>query len=220
MANHLASALCPATVPGNNNPFVYLEWNDTFQEFLIEEEGEDSESLVTFFEEAPTVNLDLSRIYLLTTSHSASASELLIIGLDPFMNVEHIGEATYGKGYGSITVDDWEEPKRHEWAMQPITFKFTNALGDGVSMDGISPEYEVDDQLFKAKPFGDITDPQLAKALELITGVSPLARKALPIEVQDLKYEILPDPVRELRNRAALRLDPIRMPGVSSRLLY
>jgi carboxyl-terminal processing protease len=220
MANHLASSLCPAEVPGNDNPFVYLEWNDIFHELLIEEEGEDSESLVTFFEEAPSTNLDLRSIYFLTSSHSASASELLIIGLDPFMNVEHIGEATYGKGYGSITIDDWEQPKRHEWAMQPITFKFTNALGGGVSMDGISPEYEVDDLLFKAKPFGDITDPQLAKALELITGVSPLARKSVPIEVQDIEYEILPDPVRELRNRAMLKVDPIKMPVVSSKLLY
>lgn len=220
MANHLASALCPGTVPGNDNAFVFLKWNDKFEEFLIEEEGEDSESLVTLFEEAPAVNLDLNRIYLLTTSHSASASELLVIGLDPYMNVEHIGEPTYGKGYGSITVDDWEEPKRHEWAMQPITFKFTNAEGDGVSMGGISPEYEVDDFLFNAKPFGDITDPQLAKALELITGVSPLVKKGVAPEVQDFLYEVLPDPVRERKNNAILEVDPIRMPAVSSRWLY
>lgn len=208
MANHLASALCPATVPGKDNVFVYLQWNDLFEEFIIREEGEDSGSLVSYFEDTPANNLDLSTIYLLTTAHSASASELLTIGLSPYMNVEHIGETTYGKGYGSITVDDWEEPKRHEWAMQPITFKFANSLGKGVPNEGIDPEYEVDDFIIEAKAFGDITDPQLAKALELITGIQADTKKSShPL----LHYELMPDQLRERRNKAILDRNPQNM---------
>ena len=204
LALHLASMISPATVPGNNNPFVNFKWNDLYQNYFIQEDGEDSENLVIYFEEAPSYNLDLSDVYFLTTSHSASASELLLIGLDPYMNVVQIGEDTYGKCYGSITIDDNEEPVRHEWAMQPIVFKFANALGYTDFLDGIPPDYEVEDFLLDAKPFGDITDPQLAKALELITGVSPIAKKSQTVRMQ---YELLEDPVREMKNRAVLETD-------------
>ncbi len=207
LALHLASMISPATVPGNNNPFVNFKWNDLYQNSFIQEEGLDSDNLVIYFEETPSYNLDLSRVYFLTTSHSASASELLIIGLDPYMLVEQIGEDTYGKCYGSITIEDTEEPVRHEWAMQPIVFKFANALGYTDFLDGIPPKYEVEDFLLDAKPFGDITDPQLAKALELITGVSPIAKKSQTIHVQ---YELLEDPVREMKSRAILEVNPLR----------
>jgi len=204
LALHLASMISPATVPGNNNPFVNFQWNNLYQNHFIQEEGEDSGNLVIYFEEAPSYNLDLSNVYFLTTSHSASASELLLIGLDPYMNVVQIGEDTYGKCYGSITISDTEEPVRHEWAMQPIVFKFANAVGYTDFLDGIPPDYEVEDFLLDAKPFGDITDPQLAKALELITGVSPIVKKSQALRIQ---YELLEDPVRELKNRAVLERD-------------
>ncbi len=207
LALHIASMISPATVPGNNNPFVNFKWNNLYQNYFIQEDGVDSDNLVIFFEEAPSYNLDLSSVYFLTTSHSASASELLLIGLDPYMDVVQIGEYTYGKCYGSITIADTEEPIRHEWAMQPIVFKFANALGYTDFLDGIPPDYDVEDFLLEAKPFGDITDPQLAKALELITGVSPIVKKSQAVHVQ---YELLADPVREMKNRAVLEGNVLR----------
>ncbi|MGV8135741.1 MAG: hypothetical protein AB2L20_11040 [Mangrovibacterium sp.] len=36
-----------------------------------------------------------------TPGRQASASELVITGLDPYMDVIHIGESTYGKYVGS-----------------------------------------------------------------------------------------------------------------------
>ncbi len=201
MATHIASVLSPATVPGNDNVFVNFQWNDAYQEYFIQEDGEDSENLVVYFEEFPSYNLDLNTIYFLTTSHSASASELLMIGLDPYTEVVQIGESTYGKCYGSITIPDVEKPARHEWAMQPIVFKFSNSVGYTDFTDGIPPDYEVEDYLLDAKQFGDITDPQLAKALELITGVSPITKKSVPTRAQ---YEILPDPHRDLKSKAVL----------------
>ena len=43
----------------------------------------------------------------MTTSESASASELLINGLSPFIEVIQIGERTVGKNVGSITLYDY-----------------------------------------------------------------------------------------------------------------
>ncbi len=141
------------------------------------------------------LNLDLPTVYFLTTDGTASASESLMTGLYPYMNVVQIGETTYGKCYASITVDDWENPKRHNWAMQPIVIKYSNAEGFTDFQNGIAPDYEVDDNLLYALPFGDLEDPQLARALELITGVSPLAKKSVGPET---RFKSLPLPRKPL----------------------
>ncbi|MFC2129640.1 S41 family peptidase [Bacteroidota bacterium] len=207
MATHIASVLSPAAMPSSNNVFVHFQWNDYLQDYFTRTYGSYSENLVILFEDAPSYNLDLSNIYFLTSSHSASASELLMIGLEPYMDVVKIGESTYGKCYGSITIEDTEEPRRHEWAMQPIVVKYTNADGYTDFLNGIPPDHEVQDYLFLAKPFGDITDPLLAKGLELITGVSPIATKAAARKVG---YELLQDPVRDRKSSLSLEKNSLR----------
>lgn len=204
VARHIASTVGPASLPGSNNVFVHYQWNDAYNQYFIDEEGENSSNLVVLFEEEPPVNLNLEKIYFLTSPHSASASELIIIGLEPYMDVIQIGENTYGKFYGSITIPDIEEPARHSWAMQPLVFKFTNSLGFSDFNNGLVPDIVIDDNLLYAKQFGDITDPIVAKALELITGTSPLTKKS---SAKPIDYEVLPDPVRELKNRATLNED-------------
>lgn len=206
VATHIASVISPATVPGNDNIFVRYQWNETYQEYFTEKDGADSDNLVVFFEDDPTVNLDLIDAYFLTGRRSASASELIIIGLEPYMNVIQIGENTYGKFYGSITVPDLEEPARHNWALQPLVFKFANSIGFTDFNNGLEPEpdFLIDDNVLDMKQFGDITDPILARALEEITGTSPIATKSTTLPVN---YTVLPDPVRELKNRAILNPD-------------
>ena len=201
VATHIASVVSPANVPGNKNIFVKYQWNKAYQEYFKQEDGEDSENLVVFFEDNPSVNLDLTDIYILTSRRSASASELIIIGLDPYMDVIQIGENTYGKFYGSITVPDTEEPARHNWAVQPLVFKFANHLGFSDFNNGLEPNFPVDDNVLEMKPFGDITDPMLARALEEITGTSPVVTKSAPLP---FNYSVLPDPFRELKNRAVM----------------
>ena len=49
-------------------------------------------------------SLNLNRVYIITSSNSASASEMLINGLSPFINVIQLGEATYGKNVGGLAV--------------------------------------------------------------------------------------------------------------------
>jgi carboxyl-terminal processing protease len=215
VATHIASVVSPANVPGNKNVFVRYQWNEAYQDYFLEKDGDDSENLVVFFEDEPSVNLDLSDVYFLTGRHSASASELIIIGLEPYMNTTQIGDSTYGKFYGSITVPDLEEPPRHSWALQPLVFKFANAIGYTDFNGGLAPDIWIKDNVLEMKQFGDITDPILAKALEEITGVSPIATKSVSLPVS---YTVLPDPVRELKNRAVVSLDPAKLklaPGKS-----
>lgn len=204
VARHIASAVSPASLPASNSVFVQYQWNNAYNEYFLEEDGENSPNLVVLFEEESPVNLDLQTVYFLTSPHSASASELIIIGLEPYMNVIHIGENTYGKFYGSITIPDIEEPARHSWAMQPLVFKFANSLGYSDFNNGLIPDLFVDDNLLEAKQFGDITDPLVARALEEITGSSPLTKKTTEKAVT---YELLSDPIRELKSNAILDED-------------
>lgn len=201
VATHIASTISPSDIPGSENVFVNYEWNSAYNEYFLNEEGENSENLVVLFEDDPYINFDLDNIYFLTSPHSASASELIIIGLQPYMNVVQIGEYTYGKCYGSITIPDIEDPPRHNWAMQPIVFKFANADGFTDFNDGLVPSIYIDDNLLIAKQFGDITDPIVARALEEITGVSPVSKKALSRRTS-IGYELLPDPVRDMKSSA------------------
>ena len=212
MATHIASILCPASATSNEEVFVRYQWNNAYQDYFTNnpDYGPDSEYLVQLLEANPPVQTELPDVYFLTSSRSASASELLIIGMEPYANVIQVGENTYGKFYGSITIPDTEDPPRHEWAMQPIVFKYASSTGYSGFTDGLSPDYQVDDNLLTAKPFGDITDPLLSKTLEVITGVSPTGTKSLD---RGPAYEILPDPVREEKNRVTVPFpEELRMP--------
>ncbi|MCK4992283.1 MAG: hypothetical protein KAS29_17415, partial [Bacteroidales bacterium] len=108
----------------------------------------------------------------------ASASESLMIGLYPYADVVQIGDTTNGKCYGSITVDDFADPKRHNWAMQPLVIKYANSVGFTDFVEGLLPDYPIEENLLYAEPFGSFSDPLLATALEEITGVAPALKKA------------------------------------------
>ncbi|MFZ5939976.1 MAG: S41 family peptidase [Bacteroidota bacterium] len=189
VAQWLASALAPADVMNNNEILMNLNWNKLYNDYFLQEYGEESDYLRVRFTDNP-YNLGLDKVYFMTTGRSASACELLISGLDPWTNVIHIGESTYGKYTGSITIPDTEDPPRHNWAMQPIVFKYSNAVGYTDFKDGLTPDYVVDDDLLTAVPFGDLSDPQLSKALELITGVAP-SKKAATV---GLRLDRMPEP--------------------------
>jgi carboxyl-terminal processing protease len=199
---YIASTLAPRSTMENEEIFISLEWNDAYKQFWMEydldkdgqPDGENSTQLVERFTESE-LNMDLSKVYFFTTESTASASESLMTGLYPYMDVVQIGTTTYGKCYGSITIDDWADPKRHNWAMQPIVFKYVNAAGFTDFVNGIDPDFEVVDDLLYAEPFGSFDDPLLAKALENITGVAPVKKSLM---VQEHPFNTLPVPKNKM----------------------
>lgn len=115
----------------------------------------------------PLYGLNLKRLYVLTSKYSASASEAAIISMRPFMDVILIGEQTYGKGVGSWTIRD----NRFKYQLQPITMRYHNALMETTPDDGLFVDYLVPDGYnTRKKDLGDIEEPLLAKAIELIVG--------------------------------------------------
>lgn len=114
--------------------------------------------------------LNLPRLYVLTSGWTASASEFLINGLKPYMEVILIGETTYGKNVGSISIYEDDDPK-NKWGMQPIVVKYANSLGHSDFTAGFVPNYKIDEfEDLYLYEFGDTEDPLLGKAIDLITG--------------------------------------------------
>ncbi|MFO7368726.1 MAG: S41 family peptidase [Bacteroidales bacterium] len=163
-ARHLASAIAPYSVVQEKESLVKLEYNGQLSNLLIAENMEDR---FEYKFTGDVVNLDLDRVFFLTTPETASASELVITGLEPYMEVIQIGDTTAGKCYGSWSIPD----KNEEWAIFPIVFKYSNLEGFTDFTDGLAPDYYMKDNIFEARPFGDISDPMLGKAVELASGM-------------------------------------------------
>lgn len=170
--------------PNTNDLYIRQRWNDKLMDVF------DAGDLEDYF--ANTVNgstlnsMQLSKVYVLTSSRTASASELVMNGLAPYVDVFQIGETTRGKNEFSITmVDDPErdgapfiytESREDEinpnnsWAIQPLVGRNENAAGFSDYTDGLAPNVELEEDLANLGVLGDPNEPLLARALQEITG--------------------------------------------------
>ena len=169
VATYLASALAPASAVNQKEILVNFQYNDALQKFFTDRQGANSPNLSARFSNQG-VNLNLDNLYVLTTGGTASASELVINGLRPYMNVVMIGEPTFGKFYGSFVLFDQNDPPKHNWAIAPVVLKYANADGVTDFVNGLFPDIFILDNLLAAKPFGDLSDPMLSAALNIIAG--------------------------------------------------
>lgn len=164
----------------NGKLFAKERWNHKLQPYFENRGGVDNFFTNTLTtdnnQKAPINHLNMSRIYVLTTRSTASASELVINGLKPYIDVVQIGGNTRGKNVGSITIYDTnnkgERNPNHKWALQPLTFKIENANGFGDYATGLQPTHLLSEDVANLGVLGDENEPFLAKALEIITGNS------------------------------------------------
>jgi C-terminal processing protease CtpA/Prc len=124
----------------------------------------------------PDNGLDLARIVFITTPATASASEILINGLAPFLEVFVVGDTTFGKPVGQLGFAFCEQ------VLRPASFQTVNANGEGEFFEGIAPNCPAGDDL--SRPLGDPEEASLAEALHLLeTGscsAPPPAARAKP----------------------------------------
>lgn len=105
-------------------------------------------------------DLDLSRVVVLTTPSTCSASELIINGLAPHMEVVTIGTATCGKPVG-------QNPDFYcDQVLSAINFRTVNSLDQGEYFDGLSPSCLVQDAI--VADWGSLDDPIYAEAVNYI----------------------------------------------------
>ena len=112
-----------------------------------------------------TGSLQLNKIYFIVSRSTASASELLINNLKPYMDVRLIGNSnTHGKPVGFFPIENGE------WYVFPVSFKTINKNGEGNYYAGFTPNAIVADGL--DKDWGDINENSLASALRNISSGS------------------------------------------------
>ena len=185
----------------NNQVFAKERWNSKLMNYWDENSPE---SLLNRFtnklgNNQSIFSLNLDRVFVLTSARTASASELLINGLDPYIDVIHIGDFTVGKNQGSITVYDYINDSRdknpnHMYAMQPIVLKIGNVAGYTDFPDGLEPDIFIKESLLNPGILGDIEEPLLKIAIDQISG------DAISIENNYLFKEIS-NPKDELKEK-------------------
>ncbi len=126
-------------------------------------------------EDISDANPGISKLYVIVTNNSASASEGLIVGLGPYMDITLIGEQTYGKYcagymmspanlYGSQPKTDIS--KIDKWGIYVMVSQFADKNGKNpANPDGIPVNIAAHDNPFDGYDLGDENESMLRVAL-------------------------------------------------------
>lgn len=173
-ATYLASMI---TGQFTGQVFAREQWNDKLQAYYDEHNPENLiNRFVNDIDGTSIQKLNRQTVYILTSRSTASASELLINGLEPYVNVVVIGDVTTGKNVGSVTLYDsasFEKKgadKTHYYAMQPIVLKTVNGAGFGDYFNGLTPDETLLEDLSNMGELGNANEPLLSTAIGIITG--------------------------------------------------
>ncbi|MCM8571060.1 S41 family peptidase [Gramella jeungdoensis] len=158
--------------------FMKEQWNKKYQEHF---ESTDPERLINRFDSkirtgAAINHLNLNKVYILTSNTTASASELVINGLAPYIDVVQVGETTTGKFQASVTLYDSPDfskkniNDKHTYAIQPLVFKSINAHGKSDYTNGLAPDIQYRENLGNLGTLGEPTEPLLQIAINDIFG--------------------------------------------------
>jgi carboxyl-terminal processing protease len=147
VAQHLGSLIGGAGTTGR-----------VFVEFFHNDKNASRNSTLTF--DDPVSALGLSRLVVIATEGTASASESVINGLRPFIPVTVVGDRTYGKPVGQYGYDFCDK------TLYPVAFEVRNARGEGSYFDGIPANCPAADDL--DHPLGDEGEASLAEALNYL----------------------------------------------------
>ncbi len=171
--------------------FYTEEWNEDRQEEYAEPGLFDG--VLTTGEALNSLNL--TRVYIITTGRSASASELVINGLNPYIDVIQVGTNTTGKFQASFLLFDAPAPNfsfneanpSHTYAMLPLVFKTLNANGVTDFIDGLDPDVELGEDYANLGTLGDVREPLLEACLaEIFPGRFP---NRAPVEILEIVGE-------------------------------
>lgn len=158
--------------------FSKQQWNTSYQAYFEEKYPENLvDRFNTKISTGAAINsLNLEKVYIIAGPSSASASELVINGLDAYIDVIHVGGNTVGKFQASVTLydaSDFSKAKAnpdHKYAIQPLVYKSANAIGTSDYVDGLEPDVRIKEYVSEYGPLGDPNEPLLAAALAHISG--------------------------------------------------
>lgn len=132
-------------------------------------------------------NIGIEKLYAIVTGDSASASEGLLTGLIPYMDVVLVGGRTYGKYCGGIlkSCADWYEEQKDaiksidpefyttgkaqsaDWGIYLMVSRYADVNGKTPSMpSGMEPDIKADDRPYQEYQLGDPRENMLNAALQ------------------------------------------------------
>lgn len=175
----------------DNEIIISEQWNSELQAQIQEE---NPEFLYSRFRSkltddvTPLNSLGLNNLYVISSKgRTASASELVINGLDAYINVVHIGDAegTVGKSQASVTLYDSDNlfskdgiSSRHKYAIQPLIYTSVNNNGFIVPNEGLTPDVFINEDSASLGVLGEVSEPLLEAALNAISGSSLAAKQS------------------------------------------
>jgi len=163
-ATYLANKIAPESTRGK---LMYSLELNAYLESLKAKQDKRFEDV--YF--APRNNLKIKRIFFLVSNQTASAAELVINIISPYMQVITIGSdlKTFGKPVGYF-----KQEIMGKYNLWVASFKINNALGYGDYWEGISPDItDITDNYLV--DFGNIREDMLGKALSIISNENVIA---------------------------------------------
>ena len=143
--------------------------NKLFFKYLHNDKKTSHDKEMTFAKKPNSLNLQ--SLIVITSRSTYSASEIIINGLKPYLNVVTIGDATGGKPVGMyVWYSDYAD-----YAFVPISFKIINANGEGDYFKGILPDASCEDDI--TRQFNDREETCLEEAIYYLTTGSFSGRK-------------------------------------------
>ena len=115
-------------------------------------------------------NLNLEHVFFIGSDQTASASELTLNNLRPYVDVKLVGDTTYGKpvGFFSFTISIFKNGVEKNLAdLYAINFETVNSAGQGGFFNGIIPDALAGD--FVGEPWGGAKDENLVKIFKFVS---------------------------------------------------
>jgi carboxyl-terminal processing protease len=147
VAQHLASLIGGVRTAGQ-----------VFAEYFHNDKNAFRNQILRFEDKANALGLD--RLVVITTRASASASELVINALRPFIPVVLVGDTTFGKPVGQYGIPFCDK------ILYPVAFTLRNADGQGDYFGGIPATCLAADDL--GHQIGEEAEASLAEALHYV----------------------------------------------------
>ncbi len=180
--NVLASMIAPQSNVLAGDVFQTEVYNSVLSDAWVKQ-GEDTETRFSTKHklngkepevDVSDANLGIEKVYAIVTGGTASASEGLIVGLRPYMEVELVGQQTYGKycagillAPGDVYNSRYDYSLIKDWGMYVMISKFADCDGRNEAIpDGIPVDVEVDDNPFDGYQLGDENETMLRAALQ------------------------------------------------------
>ncbi|WP_343673380.1 S41 family peptidase [Chitinophaga sp.] len=171
-AEYLDSAIAPSSAAGKT--MYYYLYNDKLTANL-DQVG--LEASVNF--PATTGGLALDHVFFITSGNTASASEMTLNNLRPYMDVQLVGTTTYGKpvGFITFTLSDYDSTGKEQYLadLYAINFATENSSHVGGYYSGITPTDSAGDYI--DAPWGSLTGDENLYNIKtyLTTGSYPVS---------------------------------------------